>query len=240
MESHVRKPIWDATEAVIWICTRNDHFLDLVSTIPDERRLALALFGARRPLNPRSLLLYRQAYPEDAHETADPPTCPAIPAHAFGLDMWPDEAWEELIRKTSGGTVKMTAMRYGVSSNRTLIPRTELNGLKFCVRSDTGAPLVGLYDRSSDVLVWHSPEFLSATVVRAWPARSVKTLNVSNAILDHLHQIMRTDPPLTKPDARGLCLAAVKDAYPAAFDKAWVKLDPSLKRGRGKHGPRAH
>jgi hypothetical protein len=48
------------------------------------------------------------------------------------------------------------------------------------------------------------------------------------------------EAPLTKSEAQATMMAEVPNAYPGAFKKAWIQLEPSLKRGRGKHGSRAH
>jgi hypothetical protein len=53
-----------------------------------------------------------------------------------------------------------------------------------------------------------------------------------------LRKITDPDAPLTKSEARRRCLAEVPNAYLGAFEKAWSELEPSYKRGRGKHGPR--
>jgi hypothetical protein len=92
-----------------------------------------------------------------------------------------------------------------------------------------------LWSRSRGILLWRSPQFLSADVISAWPARKLKPASVSTAILHRLQEIMTPEAPLTKAEARQRCLAEVPKAYPAAFEKAWAKLDPSCKRGRGKH-----
>jgi hypothetical protein len=44
---------------------------------------------------------------------------------------------------------------------------------------------------------------------------------------------------LTKGEALDRCSVEVPNAYPEAFKRAWAQLEPSRKRGRGKHGPRA-
>src|SRR5256885_1968823 len=99
---------------------------------------------------------------------------------------------------------------------------------------------VGLWSRSYGSLVWSSPQFLRADVMRAWPARNKKTAATAHAILRYLRQIMTPKTPLTKLEAQRRCMAEVHHAYPEAFKKAWAVLEPSCKRGRGKHGPRSH
>jgi hypothetical protein len=58
-------------------------------------------------------------------------------------------------------------------------------------------------------------------------------------ILRHLREIMTPEPPLTKVEAQQRCMAEVPNAYLEAFKQAWMELDSSYKRGRGKHGPRS-
>jgi hypothetical protein len=111
------------------------------------------------------------------------------------------------------------------------------------VRLAPGHPVapVGLWSRSRrDTLVWRSPQFLRADVIRLWPAEKTKPAAVRSAILQHLREIMTPGAPLTKLEALQRCLAEVPNAYPGAFKKAWSELEPSRKRGRGKHGRRAY
>jgi hypothetical protein len=150
--------------------------------------------------------------------------------------MWPSQALEDLLRKVHGHRVRMTAIRCAGSHHEQIpVPPAELNDLIF--QLDVAS--VGLWSRSRDTLVWRSPQFLRADVIRVWSARNTKTAAVSGAILRHLRQITSPEEPLTKPEAKQRCLAEVPNAYPEAFKKAWAALGPTFKRGRGKHGPRA-
>ena len=133
----------------------------------------------------------------------------------------------------------MTAIRCDKRSNEQIpVPLAELNDLE--IRITPGHPVapVGLWSRSCGTLVWRSPQFFRADVVAAWPARKSKTAAVFTAVRRHLREIMSPEAPLTKLEAQRRCLAEVPNAYPAAFKKAWAELDPSCKRGRGKHGLR--
>ena len=93
---------------------------------------------------------------------------------------------------------------------------------------------VGLCSRSwRDTLVWRSPQFLRADVIRLWPASNTKTAAVSNAILEHLREIMTPEASLTKVEAQKRCLAEVPNAYPGAFEKTWsVQTSADHCRGR--------
>jgi hypothetical protein len=151
----------------------------------------------------------------------------------------PARAMDDLFAKVSSGLVRMTAVRFGGSSDGQIpVPLAELNGLMFRIATGDGVR-VGLRSRSRGFLVWSSPQFLHTDVIRAWPARNRKTAASSRAILRYLRQIMTPEIPLTKLEAQQRCMAEVPHAYPEAFKKAWGELEPSCKRARGKHGPRS-
>jgi hypothetical protein len=114
----------------------------------------------------------------------------------------------------------------------------DLNGLEFRVTLDHRVAKVGLWSRSRNELMWRSPKFLRADIIRVWPARKKKLAEVSELILRHLRTIMSPAAPLTRADAQWRCLAEVRGAYPEAFKKAWGILDPSSKRARGQSGDR--
>jgi hypothetical protein len=121
------------------------------------------------------------------------------------------------------------------------VPPVDLHDLIFLLVPGHPVAPVGLWSRSRrNTLVWRSPQFLSTAGVRVWPARNTKTAAVYGAILRHLREIVTPEAPLTKREAQRRCLAEVHNAYPEAFKKVWTVLEPSCKRGRGKHGPRGH
>jgi hypothetical protein len=196
----------------------------------EEDKAALALFG----LKPELKLLPRLSLPEAEFNAALQmvSACTAEPLL--------DQALDDLFKKVSSGQVRMTAIRFGRSSDGQIpVPLAELNGLMF--RIATGNRVrAGLWSRSHDLLVWGSPQFLRADAIRAFPARNKKTAATTHAILRYLRQIMTPETPLTKLEAQRRCMAEVPHAYPEAFKKAWGVLEPSCKRGRGKHGPRSH
>jgi hypothetical protein len=148
---------------------------------------------------------------------------------------------DEVLRKVHSGRVRMTAIKCdGNSEEQTPVPLVELNGLRLQLVPDHAVASAGLWSRSRYSLVWKWPQFLRGDVVGAWPARNPKTAAVSGAILRHLREIMSPEAPLSRAEALKRCLAAVPNAYPAAFKKVWADLEPGCKRGRGKHGPRQH
>jgi hypothetical protein len=120
------------------------------------------------------------------------------------------------------------------------VPSAELNDLVFRFIPDHPIAPVGLWLRSRRLVAWGSPQFLRSDIVRVWAARNKKTAAASVAILRHLRKIMTPEAPLIKSEAQRRSMAEVPNGYPAAFKKAWMQLEPSLKRGRGKHGSRAH
>jgi hypothetical protein len=142
-------------------------------------------------------------------------------------------------RKPRSGCLSLAAIKHGRDSNEQIpVPPAELNDLVFRFSPDLPIASVGLWPRSRGFVVWRSPQFLRSDVVRVWPSRNTKTAVVSSAILCHLREIMKPEAPLTKLEAQRRCMAEVSNAYPEAFKRAWVQLEPSFKRGRGKHGPR--
>ena len=222
-----RKTYWDLFETLRWIFTRDEQVVAALGDESDDDRIALALSGMKVPRVIRS------------------------PPGPFGADLQAaapqgdgrtsSQGLDDVLRKVHSGRVTMTAIRCDRSSNEQVpVPLAELNDLMFRIVPGHRAVPVGLWSRSRDTLVWRSPQFLSANVIRVWPARNTKTASVSGAILRHLRGITTPEAPLTKLEAQRRCLAEVPNAYPAAFGKAWAELDPSCKRGRGKHGPRGH
>ena len=225
------KAYWDLFETVWWIRSRDAERVADMQDKAEEDKAALALFG----LKPEAKLLPRLSLPEAEFNAAMQmvSACPAEPTLL-------DQTLDDLFKKVSSGQVRMTAIRVGRSSDGQIpVPLAELNGLMF--RIATGNRVrAGLWSRLHDLLVWGSPQFLRADAIRAYPARNKKTAATTHAMLRHLRQLMTAEAPLTKLEAQQRCMAEVPHAYPEAFKKAWAELEPSRKRGRGKHGRRAH
>jgi hypothetical protein len=225
------KAYWDLLETVWWIRSRDEAWVANMQDKSEEDKAALALFG----LKPEAKLLPRLSLPEAEFNAAMQmvSACPAEPTLL-------DQTLDDLFKKASSGQVRMTAIRFGRSSDGQIpVPLAELNGLMF--RIATGNRVrTGLWSRSHDLLVWGSPQFLRADAIRAFPARNKKTAATTHAMLRHLRQFMTPEEPLTKLEAQQRCMAEVPHAYPEAFKKAWAQLEPSRKRARGKHGRRAH
>jgi hypothetical protein len=156
--------------------------------------------------------------------------------------MPPDRALADLHRKLRSHHVLLTAVKCdGNNGERMAVSPADLNNLVIrFTPGGTSVTSVGLWSRSRGNLVWESLQFLRANVIRAWPARNTKTAAIGVAILRHLREITTPEAPITKLEAQQRCLAEVRNAYPEAFKKAWAELETSCKRGRGKHGPRAH
>jgi len=223
------KRCWDLFETIRWVQTRDKGLVAAIWDWSDDERMAVALSGMKVPLVLRS-----RPWPGTNHG-ADfaPATSPDSGRPAT-------QPVDEILRKVQSGRIRMTAIRCdGTSTGQSIVPLAELNDLQ--IRLMPGHPVapVGLWSRLGTRL-WRSPQFLSIEVIAEWPARSRKTAPVSNAILRYLHEIMPPEAPLTKGEAQRRCLAEVPQAYPQAFNKAWAVLEPSRKRGRGKHGPRGH
>jgi hypothetical protein len=225
------KAYWDLFETVWWIRSRDEEWVANMQDKSEEDKAALALFG----LKPEVKLLPRLSLPKEEFNAAMQmvSACAAEPILL-------DQTLDDLFKKVSSGQVRMTAIRFGGSSDGQIpVPLAELNGLMF--RIATGNRVrAGLWSRSHDLLVWSSPQFVRADAMRAYPAGNKKTAATTHAVLRHLRQFMTPEAPLTKLEAQQRCMAEVPHAYPEAFKKAWAELEPSRKRARGKHGRRAH
>lgn len=221
-----RKKYWDLLETLRWIEKRDEQIVAEIWEWSDDDRMALAVLGMkvrwvlRSP--PEGSGINRRLDLARAKEGDGRPAPSAL---------------EDVFRKVQSGRVGMTGIRCTGNNRRQIrVPLAELNDLQFRFIPGHEVAPVGLWSRSRGILLWRSPQFLSADVISAWPARNLKSASVSTAILHRLQEIMKNGAPLTKAQAWERCLAEVPRAYPAAFEKAWAKLDPSCKRGRGKHG----
>lgn len=226
-----RKKYWDLLETLRWIQKRDEQMVAEMRDWSDEDRMARPVIGMRVPRVLRS--------PPEGSDIKRRPDLAG--AEAQGGDRSAPSALDDVLKKVESGRVRMTAIRCtGASPSQMTVPLAELNDLHFRLIPGHEVAPVGLWSRWRGILLWRSPQFLSADVMSAWPARNLKPASVSNAILRRLQEIMKPEAALAKLEARKRCLAEVPNAYPAAFEKAWARLDPSCKRGRGKHGRRSN
>ena len=236
-----QKKYWGLAEVVMWIRTRDYARVAAISDLSETAAMAQALFTDGTRLDARSLLRFATTNSEadrEAAELSDKIKSGLVEAPAT---MPPDRALEDVHRKLRSGRLPLTAIKPSRSNDEQIpVPPAELNDLAFRFTPDDPLVPAGLWSRSRGLLVWRSSQFLRSDVTRLWPARKTKTAAVSDAILRHLRKIMPPGAPLSKLEARRRCMAEVSNAYPGAFKKAWAELEPSFKRGRGKHGARAH
>jgi hypothetical protein len=151
----------------------------------------------------------------------------------------PDRILQEIMRRVQTGKVGMTMVRPAEARTHGPVSAKEAQELELRITEDAVAPVTA-WSRTQGSTAGISPWFSRTDVIRAWPELSKKTAAVTGAILRHLREISRPEQPLIKPEALQRCLADVPNAYPAAFQRAWSQLEAAHKRGRGKHGPRAH
>jgi hypothetical protein len=239
-----QKTYWGLGEVVMWIRTRDYERVAAISDSSETEAMQLAMFTDRMLLGMRSdprLIPWISTTNSDAdREAAASLNQNKSTRGEEPVPMPPDAALNEVQRKVRSGRLLLTAIKCGQSSNEPIpVPPAELNDLVFRFIPDYPAAPVGLWSTSRGFLVWRSPQFLRSAVIRLWPARNTKTAAVTGAILRHFREIMQPQAPLTRLEAQGRCMAEVPNAYPAAFKKAWAELEPSFKRGRGKHGSRA-
>lgn len=221
--THRDNPFWDFAVVIIWICTRYPDRAKDVSDMDQPDRVACAMSQLKPPF----------FWIEPAPEVNE------------AIAMEPGAAQQELLKKLAG-RIRISATKIGSNNERVEVAPAELYGLEFYIQADYGPPIIGLYRRSDNCLIWRDLLFWRSDIMRTWPAQSSlearkrKTAAVSHAILAYLRAITSPDAPLTKPAAKKRCLAEVPHAYPAAFEKAWKELDSSHKKKRGQHGPGSH
>jgi hypothetical protein len=235
-----RKTYWGFPETVTWIRTRDEERVTAMWDMSEEGGIGPAIYSAKTELDPRLLLLFAGTDFDGDCQAGALQANPGSSCIHKPTMMEADKAIGDLLRKVASRRVRMTAIRCDGNSNEQIpVPSAELNDLEFRISPGDRVAPVGLWSRSRRVLVWRSPQFLSADVVGAWPAPNTKTAAVVIAVLHYLREIMIPEAPLTKREALQRCMVEVPNAYPEAFKRAWAKLDPSCKRARGKHGLRA-
>jgi hypothetical protein len=236
-----QKTYWGVGEVVMWVRTRDYERLAALSELSEPEAMVQSMFTFAAPLDPYSLWRFSKMNPDANCDVATTPDSNQSARIEGPVLMPADIALSNVQTKVRSGRLRLTAIKCdGRGEERTPVPSDELNDLAFRFTPDDPVAPVGLWSRSRSTLARRSPQFLRADVTRAWPGRNTKTATVTGTIRRRLHEIMLPEAPLTKFEAQQRCIAEVANAYPAAFEKAWAELDPSLKRGRGKHGPRIH
>jgi hypothetical protein len=216
-----RKIWWNLAEALMWICMRSFERVAALWNTSEERALAKVMFGflEQRPV-PESHITAADADPSRngsaAASAINPGTYSAPPTSDENISvpdqrptiMRPAEALEDLKRKVQGGRIPMMAIRCGENAARP-VPEVELSDLEFRFIPGHRIAPSGFWSRSRNALAWTSPLFLSADVIRNWPAQNTRNAAVLSAILEHLRNVMDPEAPLTKVEARRRCMAEV-------------------------------
>jgi len=239
MSASDHKACWDLLETLHWIGTRDKGRLTAMGEIEEGSRPPLAMLTADAVLDWHQLLPLVEYDFKGDHKPAE---CQAgrksLDANESSM-LRLGQSLNYLLQQVHIRRIRMEAIKCDMYSAK-LVPVSpaDLNDLEFRVTLDHQVAKVGLWSRSRNELMWRSPKFLRADVIRVWPARKKKLAQVSELILRHLRTIMNPAAPLTRADAQRHCLAEVRGAYPEAFEKAWGILDPSCKRARGQSGGR--
>jgi hypothetical protein len=239
MNASDRKAYWDLLETFHWISTRDQGGLTAMGDIKEDNHTPLAMLTANAVLDWHQLLfLLKYDFKGDLEPAAWQAGRISLDANESSMPGLA-QSLNYLLQQVHSRRIRMAAIkcdRYRVKL--ALVSPADLNDLEFRITLDHRVAKVGLWSRSRNELMWRSPTFLRSDIIRVWPARKKKLAEVSDLILRHLQTIMSPAAPLTRADAQRRCLAEVRDAYPAAFKKAWAVLDPSCKRARGKNGGR--
>jgi hypothetical protein len=238
MSAADRNTYWGLRETLHWVTTREEEGGGAVGDLKEGNRIPLAMFSAKA-VGPLSLALIAEYnFGADYEAAGSQPDWESLDIAGSGM-MGLGQALNYLLRQVHSRRIRMTAIkcdRYRVK--QIPVPLAELNDLEFRITPGHRIAKVGLWSRSRDSLMLRSPQFLRADVIRVWPRRKKDKAALSGMILRHLRAISTPAAPLTQADAQRRCLAEVPNAYPEAFKKVWATLDPSYKRGRGKHGAR--
>jgi hypothetical protein len=233
------KMYWDLLETLRWIGARDEGGITAMGDIDEKKRTPLTIFPVEAVLDAHALwALVEYDFTDDWEPGARQAGRKSLDANESGM-IGPSQALNYLLQLVRSRRIRMTAIkcdRYRVK--QVPVPLAELDDVEFRITSDHRFAKVGLWSRSHNTVMWRSPQFLRADIIRVWPARKKKSAAVSGVILLHLQTIMTPAAPLTRAEAQQRCLAEVPDAYPGAFKKAWAILDPSCKRGRGQRDGR--
>jgi hypothetical protein len=222
-----QKAYWNYGEVVMWICTRDHDRVAELRHMREAKAIIRAVFGSKSGWE----LWWART---DAG--------PELEARRFEapLMMRPDEANEVLSRKVLSGRLGMMMIRYdGDDHGRTGVSLSEANDFEFRLTGDPDEPVI-VWSRALQKQVGTSPWFLRRDVLRLWPEWVTRTVTLMAAIRGYVEEISTPEAPLTKAEARERCLREVPGARPRAFERAWARVDPARKRGRGKHGPPRH
>jgi len=239
MNASDRKGYWDLLETLHWIGTRDQGGLTAMDDIKEDNRTPPAMFTADAVLDWHQLLLLVK-YDFKGHRQSGAWQAGRKSLDANELSMLGlGQSLNYLLQQVHSRRIRIEAIkcdRYRVKP--VPVSPADLSDLEFRITLDYRVAKVGLWSRSRNELMWRSPKFLRADIIRVWPARKRNLAAVSEVILRHLRTIMNPATPLTRADAQRHCLAEVRGAYPEAFKKAWGILDPSCKRARGQSGDR--
>jgi hypothetical protein len=250
-----QKISWNLGETVVWIRTRDHNRVAGMWDLSEFEAIALAFFD-RQQLSRRA---FRRTAPGDEGEvraaaagvvrgSADSAAAGQLADNARGRQaslisddrLGLDRILRDVMRNVQTGKVRMTLIKDGENGvERIPVSAGEANDLELRITEDGRAPVVA-WSRTRQDKAGVSPSFPRSDVLRAWPERLRKTAAVTGAILRHLREISTAERPLTRDEATTRCLTEVPNAYPEAVRRAWAQLEPSRKRGRGKHGPKAH
>jgi hypothetical protein len=215
MNASDRKAYWDLVETLHWITTRDEGRLTLVGDFKEENRTPQAMFASDAIVDWHQLLFLVKYDFKGSREPfawqADRKPLDADESSILGLGQSLNYLLQQALRRR----ICMEAIkcdRYRVK--RVPVSPADLNDLEFRINLNHRVAKVGLWSRSRNALIWRSPRFLRADIIRVWPARKNKLAAVSEIILPQLQTIMPPAARLTGTDAQRRCLAEVRDAYP--------------------------
>lgn len=225
-----RDAYWSYAQCVTWICTRD---LQRVKKILDPQSSEAVSRAYRR-------FMLEEYVPLKADGRLENELMVLADQDFAGV--LPGEAHHELFEACLNNRVVVRGLHHEASTFKQ-IPPAEFVDLEFRIRPRHPVAECWLWLRSRGEFVWTFVQFLRDDVIREWPpeARRVKDdTTVIHAISSHLMKIMIPGDLLTKDRAWERCWDEIPGATRGRFEVAWKRLPPGRKRGRGKHGRRAH
>ena len=175
MDASDRKAYWDLLETLHWIGARDQGELTAMGDIKEGSRIAPATLAADAVLDWHRLLLLVKydfnGHPEPAAWQAGRKSLNANQSSMVGLG----QALNYLLQQVHSRRIRMEAIkcdRYRVKP--VPLSPADLNDLEFRITLDHRVAKVGLWSPSRNELMWRSPKFLRADIIRVWPARKKK------------------------------------------------------------------
>jgi hypothetical protein len=217
---------WALAQAIAWVCTQDEKAFHEIKNPDSLEALSTQILKYRQ--GERVTFRFRVEGPPGVHRK---------PLDYSFRESGPG-AMDALVQAILSGKIHHLARHAGVGCWAP-IPEGERIFLQFRIHPDDPDRPYGFGSKDFGVLKYLTPRLSIQDVKRLYPApRQAPTILAEHLIGERLLEITAARQ-LTKQQAMDTC-NDVKGYYRSAFERAWRKLPPERKVGRGKHGPRVH